>query len=160
MPRSLVADDLRALMRRFPSGVAVVTVDAEGERLGLTVGTLVPLSLEPPLVGISIARDAAIHELLRQAGGFAVSLLASGQEAVAQHFARGVPPIAHWHGIAHRQGAHGAPLLEGALGWLECRVWAEWPTGDHTFFAGEVLECELGSAQPPLLYLDRRYRSV
>jgi flavin reductase (DIM6/NTAB) family NADH-FMN oxidoreductase RutF len=152
-------DDLRALMRRFPSGVAVVTVDAEGERLGLTVGTLVSLSLEPPLVGISVAREAALHELLRVAGGFAVSLLAAGQEAVAQHFARGVPPIAHWHGVAHREGARGAPLLEDALGWLECRVSAELETGDHTLFAGEVLECELGAAQPPLLYLDGRYRS-
>ena len=103
-------------MRRFPAGVAVVTVDADGERLGLTVGTLVSLSVEPPLVGISIARAAALHELLREAGGFAVSLLAAGQEAVAQHFARGVPPIAHWHGIEFREGKHGAPLLEGALG--------------------------------------------
>jgi flavin reductase len=150
-------DDLRALLRRFPSGVAVVTVDANGERLGLTVGTFVPLSLEPPLVGISIAREAALHELLREAGGFGVSLLAAGQEAVAQHFARGVPPIAHWHGIEFREGARG-PLLEGALGWVECKLWDEWPAGDHTFFAAEVLACELGDARPPLLYLDRRYR--
>jgi flavin reductase (DIM6/NTAB) family NADH-FMN oxidoreductase RutF len=157
---SAFVDDLRALMRRLPSGVAVVTVDADGERLGLTVGTLVSLSLEPPLVGIAIAREAALHELLRVAGGFAVSLLAAGQEAVAQHFARGVPPIAHWHGIAQREGARGAPLLEGALGWLECSVWAEWEAGDHTFFAGEVLTCELGQAQPPLLYLDGRYRPL
>ena len=153
-------DDLRALMRRFPSGVAVVTVDTDEERLGLTVGTLVSLSLEPPLVGISIAREAAMHELLRRAGGFALSLLAAGQEAVAQHFARGVPPIAHWHGIAHREGASGAPLLEGALGWLECRTWAEHDAGDHTFFVGEVLGVELGTAAPPLLYVDGRYRSL
>jgi flavin reductase (DIM6/NTAB) family NADH-FMN oxidoreductase RutF len=146
-------------MRRFPAGVAVVTVDADGERLGLTVGTLVSLSVEPPLVGISIARAAALHELLREAGGFAVSLLAAGQEAVAQHFARGVPPIAHWHGIEFREGNHGAPLLEDALGWIECSLWAEWPVGDHTFFAGEALECALGAAKPPLLYLDRRYVS-
>jgi flavin reductase (DIM6/NTAB) family NADH-FMN oxidoreductase RutF len=153
-------DDLRGLMRRFPSGVAVVTVDVNGERLGLTVGTLVSLSVEPPLVGISIAREAALHELLREAGGFAVSLLAADQESVAQHFARGVPPIAHWHGIATIEGARGAPLIDGALGWLECSLWAEWAAGDHTFFIGEVLECELGRAHPPLLYLDGRYRPL
>jgi len=147
-------------MRRFPAGVAVMTVDVDGERLGLTVGTLVSLSLEPPLVGAAIAREAAMHELLRQAGGFALSLLGTGQEAVAQHFARGVPPIAHWHGIAHREGSAGAPLLEGALGWLECRTWAEYEAGDHTLFVGEVLECELGAPAPPLVYLDRRYRPV
>lgn len=147
-------------MRRFPAGVAVVTVDAEGERLGLTVGTLVPLSLDPALVGISIAREAALHELLRSAGGFAASLLAAGQEAVAQHFARGVPPIAHWHGIAHREGSEGAPLIDGALGWLECRTWAEYDAGDHTFFVGEVLSCELGAPAPPLVYVDGRYRPL
>jgi len=147
-------------MRRLPSGVAVVTVDAGGERLGLTVGTLVSLSFVPALVGIAIAREAAMHELLRDAGGFAVSLLAADQEAQAQHFARGVPPIAHWHGIAHREGARGAPLLDGALGWLECRNWSEYPAGDHTFFVGEVLEATLGDARPPLVYLDRRYRPL
>ena len=150
---------LRALMRRYPSGVAVLTVDAEGERLGLTVGTLVPLSVAPPLVGVSVAREAAMHELLRAAGAFALSLLASDEEAVAQHFARGVPPIAHWHGIALREGV-GAPLLDGALGWLECRTSAEVPAGDHTFFVGEVLRAELGAARPPLVYLDRRYRAL
>src|SRR5207248_7037854 len=119
------------------------TVDAAGERLGLTVGTFVGLSLEPPLIGISISRDAAIHEILRDAGGFALSLLAAGQEAVAQHFARGVPPIAHWHGIVTREGEHGAPLIEGALGWIECRTETEHSVGDHTLVVGEVLACEL-----------------
>jgi flavin reductase (DIM6/NTAB) family NADH-FMN oxidoreductase RutF len=152
-------DELRALMRRFPAGVAVVTVDVGGERLGLTVGTLVALSLEPPLVGISLAREAALHELLREAGGFSASLLAAGQEAVAQHFARGVPPIAHWHGIATREGARG-PLIADAMGWLECDLRADWEAGDHTFFVGEVVDLELGAAKPPLLYLDRRYISV
>ena len=112
--------DLRELLRRYPTGVAVLTVDAGGQRLGLTVGTLVSLSLDPPLVGFAISNKAAMHELLREAGGCAVSLLAAGQEWLAQHFARGVPPIAMWHGIATETGATGAPLLVGALGWLEC----------------------------------------
>jgi flavin reductase (DIM6/NTAB) family NADH-FMN oxidoreductase RutF len=98
-----------------------------------------------------------MHELLRSAGGFAVSLLSAEQDAVAQHFARGVPPFAHWHGIATRPGAAGAPLLDGALGWLECRTAGEHPAGDHTFFVGEVLSAERGEAAAPLVYLDRRY---
>ena len=73
-------DELRSLLGRFPSGVAVVTLHAGGQRVGLTVGTLVGLSLEPPLVGFSVAREAALHELLREAGRCAVSLLAAGQE--------------------------------------------------------------------------------
>ena len=98
-------EDLRALLGRYPSGVCIVTVDAGGQKLGLTVGSLVSLSLEPPLVGFAVSRDAAMHELLREAGGCAISLLAAGQEWLAQHFARGVPPIAMWHGVATSDGA-------------------------------------------------------
>jgi flavin reductase len=151
-------EELRRLMRRFPSGVAVVSVDVEGERLGLTVSSLQSLSLEPPLVGVALSRQAALHELLRRAGGFAASLLAEGQEDVAAHFARGVPPIALWTGIATRRGgATGAPLVEGALGWVECRTAAEHAIGDHTLFLGEVLVVELGASARPLVYVDGAY---
>jgi flavin reductase (DIM6/NTAB) family NADH-FMN oxidoreductase RutF len=144
-------EELRSLMRRFPTGVAVVTVDLEGERLGLTVASLVSLSLEPPLVGTAISRQAALHELLRAAGAFGVSLLAEGQAALAAHFSRGVPPIALWRGIPVRDGTLGVPLLEGALGWLECQTAGEHAAGDHTFFVGEVVEVEHGARARPLV---------
>lgn len=152
--------DLRALLGRYPTGVSVVTVDASGQKLGLTVGSLVGLSLEPPLVGFAISRDAAMHELLREAGGCAVSLLAAGQDWLAQHFSRGVPPIAMWHGIATEAGASGAPLLVGALGWLECALRDELAAGTHTFFVCEVLRLEPGVDAPPLLRLGGEYRAV
>jgi len=138
----------------------VLTVDVEGERLGLTVGSLVSLSLDPPLVGVSVSRQAAMHELLRRGDGFALSLLAGDQEGVAQHFARGIPPLAHWHGIATRPEAEGGPLLDDAIGWLECRTAAEHAAGDHTLFVGEVLTAERGRPAPPLVYVDQRYLSL
>ena len=111
-------EELREAMRRFPAPVAVVTTVLEGERFGLTVGSLVSLSLNPPLVGISIGRDSSSHEPIRRAGGWAVSLLAGSQADVAQHFARsGIPPVALWVGVDVRDGrrgpralAHHAPL--------------------------------------------------
>ena len=63
-----------------------------------------------------------------------------------------------WHGIASREGAAGAPLLVGALGWLECRLDAEHETGDHTLFVGEVLSVELGEPAPPLVHVESGYR--
>jgi flavin reductase len=155
----MAGDELRAVMRRFPAGVAVVTVDLAGERVGLTVASLVSLSLDPPLVGVAIRRDAALHELLRAAKTFAVSLLAAGQEALAQHFARGVPPIALWEGIPTRD-AEGPPQLEGALGWLTARVTAEHETGDHTFFVGAVETAEPGPAQSPLVFHGQSYLAL
>jgi flavin reductase (DIM6/NTAB) family NADH-FMN oxidoreductase RutF len=153
------AEELRELMRRFPAGVAIVSVDLGGERVGLTIGTLIPLSLDPPLVGFAVRREAALHELLRATSIFGASLLAAGQESLAQHFARGVPPIALWEGIAVRAG-DGPPLLEGAIGWLTGRVSAEVPAGEDTFFVGEVHSVEAGTRDRPLAYVDRRYISA
>jgi flavin reductase (DIM6/NTAB) family NADH-FMN oxidoreductase RutF len=152
-------DELREVMRRYPVGVSVVTVDRQGERLGLTVASLVPVALEPPLVGISISRQAALHELLRAAGGFSVSLLGADQVELAQHFARGVPPIALWHGIEILDASRG-PLLAGAAGWLECGLEAEHEAGDHTLFIGLVERAEHGADGPPLLRLGGEYRSA
>ena len=152
-------EELKAVMQRYPTGVAVVTVDLEGERLGLTVASLISVALEPPLVAISVARQAALHELLRGAGGFAVSLLGSGQIELAQHFARGVPPIALWHGIDRRDGVRG-PLLEGALGWLECALADEHAAGDHTLFVGLVERVEAGTQGKPLVRLGGDYSAA
>ena len=145
------------MLSRFPHGVAVVTVSVGENRLGLTVGSLVSLSLEPPLVGFAVSREAAMHELLREAGGCAISLLAAGQDWLAQHFARGVPPIAMWHGVATEAGARGAPLLVGALGWLECEVSDEHAVGTHTFFVCSVLRVESGEEAPGLVRVREAY---
>jgi flavin reductase len=143
-------------MRRFPAGVSVVTVDLEGERLGLTLGTLVTLSLEPPLVGFAIRKDAALHELLRRAGDFGISLLAAGQAGIAQHFARGIPPIGLWTGIDVLDD-EGPPLIAGAVGWLRGRLLAEHPAGSHTFFVGEVESAAPGPTDRPLAYFGQAY---
>ena len=152
--------ELRSVSSRCASGICVVTVDASGQRLGLTVGSLVTLSLEPPLVGFAVSREAAMHELLREAGGCAISLLAAGQEWLAQHFARGVPPIAMWHGVATAEGSEGAPLLVGAVGWLECALAQEVAAGTHTFFVCEVRRVELGADAPSLVRVRGEYHGV
>lgn len=153
----MAGDELKALMREVPQPVSVVTVDAGGQKAGLTVVSLVSLSLEPPLVGVAVRRHAALHELVREAGAFAVSILAAGQEALAQHFARGVPPIILWQGIETHTGELGAPLLEGALGWIECRLASEHPTGDHTFFVGDVVSAAHGPGREALVHLRQAY---
>jgi flavin reductase (DIM6/NTAB) family NADH-FMN oxidoreductase RutF len=154
-------DELRAAMGRVPAGVAVVTVAVDGQRLGLTVASLVSLSLEPPLVGFAIRRDAALHELLREARELAISVLAAGQEHLAQHFARGVPPIALWELIPLRPDAGDPPQLDGAAAWLRCRLTDEHETGDHTFFVAEVEAAEPGAAATrPLVFHGQAYTDL
>ena len=153
----MAGEELREVMRRFPAPVAVVTTEVDGERFGLTVGSLVSLSLSPPLVGISIGKDSSSHEPIRRAGGWAASLLAAGQAGIAQHFARsGIPPLALWTGVAVRDGARG-PRVEGAIGWLECRTVSEHDAGDHTIFVGEVESTELGTASGGLVYRNSEF---
>jgi 3-hydroxy-9,10-secoandrosta-1,3,5(10)-triene-9,17-dione monooxygenase reductase component len=152
-------EDLRALMRFVPHNVAVLAVDHDGDRMGVTISSLVSLSLEPPLVGISVGKQASLYELLRQAGTFAVSLLGGDQEEIALRFAAGRPPIVHWEGVDIREGQF-APLVEGALGWLEARTRAEHDAGDHTLFIADVVSVERGPAQSALLYRDRSYHPL
>jgi flavin reductase (DIM6/NTAB) family NADH-FMN oxidoreductase RutF len=150
-------EELREVMRRFPAPVAVVTTALDEERFGLTVGSLVSLSLEPPLVGISIGKDSSSHEPIRRAGGWSASLLSGAQADIAQHFGRsGIPPVALWNGVDVRDGSHG-PLVNQSLAWLECRTTSEHDVGDHTIFVGEVESTELGQPGPGLVYRDGVY---
>ena len=148
----------RSLFRRWPTGVSVVVAESSSRRAGLTVNSLVSLSLDPPLVGISLARSASLFEVLREADGWAVSLLAGDQDQLAQHFARSVPPLVLWDGIAVRDD--NPRLLAGAVGWLLVRTIDEVDAGDHVFFVGEVLSIEPGPDRGSLVYLDRAYTGL
>ena len=146
-------------MRFWPHGVSVLSVDYEGDRMGVTLSSLVSLSLEPPLVGVSIGKQASLYELLRNAGAFAVSLLGAEQDDLARRFAAGHPPIVHWSGVDLVDGGH-APRLAGALGWIEARSIAEHDAGDHTFFIGDVVAIEHGPAKSALMYRESTYHRL
>jgi flavin reductase len=149
----------RALFRRWPAGVSIVVADVDGMRHGRTVSSLVSLSLDPALVGISIAQSASIHELLRGAETWAVSVLAGEQDELAQRFARsGVPPFVLWDDVAVRDDD--PRLIAGAAGWMTARTIDTLVTGDHTFFVGAVESVEEGTASTSLSYVYRGYRAI
>lgn len=128
---------LRGGFGRFPTGVAVVTFQTSGagtdedRRHGLTVNSFTPVSLDPPLVLVSIQRTAASHDLMRDRP-FVVNVLGAEQEPLARHFA-GRPcldPV--W------VTEDSAPRLAGTLAWFACSPWAAYPGGDHTLYLGQV----------------------
>lgn len=153
-------DDLTVLLDGYPGGACVVAADAEGRRLGLTVDSLRTLSLDPPLVGFSVAGDSPIKDILQDAGGCAISVLAGGQEWLADHFAEGARPIAMWHGLASEPGAVGAPLFVGALGWLECSLLDLVELGSRTFCVCAVRRVEQGTEAPALVRVRGVYGTV
>ena len=153
-----LGQEQRSLFRRWPAGVSVVVAELDGRRHGLTVSSLVSLSLDPPLVGISIAHQASLHELLRDAGSWTASILAGDQQELAKHFARSVPPLILWNGIEVRDDD--PRLLAGAAGWLKAHTVDELRTGDHTFFVGHVDEVEEGTAATSLSYVHQGYTAL
>jgi flavin reductase (DIM6/NTAB) family NADH-FMN oxidoreductase RutF len=152
-------EELRGLMRLWPHGVSILSVDLDGDRMGVTVSSLVSLSLDPPLVAVSIGKQASCYELLRRAGRFAVSLLGADQEELARRFASGWPPIVHWQGVPTVEGAF-APLIEGALGWIEATTRAEHDAGDHTLFVADVVSVEHGPSRQALVYRESTYHAL
>src|SRR4051794_13303938 len=138
----------RELFRRWPAGVSVVVAEAGGRRAGLTVSSLVSLSLDPPLVAISLAHVASLFEVLQEAEEWTASILSGEQGWLAQHFARSIPPLVLWDGVPVREDD--PRLLADAVGWLRVRTIEEVRAGDHTLFVGSVVDLEHGSGRTSL----------
>lgn len=152
---------LRDVMARHAAAVAVVTTRHEEGLYGLTVSAFCSVSLEPPLVLVCIDRLARSHALIAAAGSYAVSLLGWQQMLLADRFAGRGPLIGPgFEGVPWRTAATGAPILEGALAWVDCRLWATYDGGDHGIFVGQVQAAGLGETGEPLLSLNRRFARV
>jgi flavin reductase (DIM6/NTAB) family NADH-FMN oxidoreductase RutF len=152
----------RQVMGRFATGVTIVSVVDDGVRYGMTVNSLTSVSLDPVLVLFCCEEDASLHAPLLSAGAWAVSILGLEHEQVSRWFAtRGTRGVDQFDGYDVDPGPiTGAPLLRGALGWLECRTWATYDGGDHTIVVGEVLGVAAGSDTVPLLYHRGAYRTL
>jgi flavin reductase len=154
--------ELRQLMSRFVTGVTVVAArdPGNGEPHGLTANSVCSVSLDPPLVLVCVSNRARTHAVIARARSFSVSVLCEGQEAVSRRFAEPAG-VSRFDGVEYRVGATGAPILSGALAWLECRLWASYPGGDHTIYVGEVVG--LGGSdgrRAPLVFYRGRYDAV
>ena len=151
----MAGEEQRAFFRRWPAGVSVVVAESGGRRAGLTVSSLVSVSLAPPLVSIALGRSASLFEVLDEAGAWGVSILAGDQAHLAQHFARSVPPLVQWDGIPVRPDD--PRLLAGAAGWIVARTVDRLGAGDHVIFVGATEALEQGPGAGGLVYHDRRY---
>ena len=146
--------EFRQALGHFAAGVTVVTAAFDGQRGGITVTAFTSLSLDPPLVLICIDKRARMHDRFRVGGHFAVNMLAADQELASREFATSAgDPFAE---IGYRDGASGAPLLEGALCSIECQVVEQLAGGDHTIFVGQVEATHVREGKP-LLYFRGGY---
>jgi flavin reductase (DIM6/NTAB) family NADH-FMN oxidoreductase RutF len=148
----------RQALSQFATGITVVTTrDAVGVPLGLTVNAFCSVSLDPPLVLVSIDNRSEATAGLLASGVFGISILAEDQEDWSRRFAAGGPE--KFAGVDLLAGLSGVPLIPGALAHVECRVASVYPGGDHTLYLGEVMDLNVAEGRP-LLYHNRGYRRL
>lgn len=147
-------ESFRRALRRFATGVTVVTVDHDGELHGMTASSFASVSLEPPLILVCLDQTSHTRALILEKGSFVVNILGADQEQVSRSFSK--PGIKPFDRLGHRAGEMGDPLLDGAIAWIECRLDQMVTAGDHDIFVGEVLACGDRDGAP-LLYYDRSY---
>lgn len=143
--------EFRRILGHWASGVAVVATRQDDKLCGLTANAIASVSLQPPLILVCVEQSADSHNCIRSAGVFSVNMLDAGQERIARRFATWEVNT-KFEGLAFRSETTGAPILDDALAWLDCRVWAEYPAGDHTIFVGEVLAGDAREGTPLLYY--------
>src|SRR5437667_12060205 len=140
------------VLRHFTYGLYAVTVKREGDEHAVTANCVSEGSFEPPMVVVTVERRSKIIELIRDAHHFAINVFHEGQRDLAEKLGRaGAGASQKLKGIKTKPTpASGAPVLADALGWVECRVVATLPSGDHTLVLGEVVEAgvEHDGAQP------------
>ena len=146
----------RDVMAQWPSGVTVVTTLVDGAWHGMTASSFSSVSLDPPLVSVCLDRRLYSHGLISSSGVFGINVLAKDQAEVARVFAGMVPGVEdRFAGESWTTAETGTPLLDSALGWLDCRVVHEYPGGDHTIFVGEVVAGHAARRTAPLLFHSR-----
>ena len=152
------AQELRRVMGHFATGVAVITTkDQDGAPQGLTANAFMSLSLNPPLVLISVDKGATCYGCFEPNNGFTVNFLSEDQEEISRRFAtKGVDKFAD---LKWQAGSNGAAVIDGALGSVECKITNCYDGGDHTIVVGEILNVA-GNGERPLLFFKGKYQRL
>ncbi len=151
-------NELRRVMGHFATGVTIITTfNSAGDRHGLTANAFTSVSLEPPLLLICVDKKAESYPCFEQSKVFTVNVLKDDQEALSRKFA--VSGGEKFQGVAYHPGANGAPILDGAIAFLECKVTASYDGGDHTIYVGEIEEAQTREGKP-LLFFRGGYREL
>jgi flavin reductase (DIM6/NTAB) family NADH-FMN oxidoreductase RutF len=140
----------RQVLGHFPTGVTVITADLGGVPVGLTIGSFTSVSLDPPLVGFLPGKSSTSWPDIEQAGHFCVNVLSVDQTDLCWKFAKDTDD--KFVDVPWRAAASGAPILDGVLAWIDCRIQAVVEAGDHWFVLGHVLDLDAHDGVPLLFH--------
>ena len=150
------SQQFRAALGMFATGVTIITARGEdGSLVGLTANSFNSVSLSPPLVLWSLSRGAGSMPVFSRGSHYAINILAAEQMDLAKRFA--MRDIDRFAGVDWREGAGGAPVIEGAAATFECANRSRYEEGDHVIFVGEVECCDARAGAHPLIFHGGRY---
>lgn len=148
-------------MRHWTTGVSVVTSFYGDSQHGMTVNSLASLSLDPPMVSVSLANATRTYELVERTGVFGVTILAADQQNISDRFAGRDGSVENrFKGLDTFTLCSGVPFLRGGLAFLDCRVVFSYPLPNSTLFIGQVVAVESLQEADPLIYHNRVYRKL
>ena len=155
---SIDSRTFRQTVGRFVTGVTVIAIDVDGEIRAMTANSFTSLSLDPPLILFCVAHTSSTWPRIEEAGMFAVNILGEDHEALSNLFAK--KGAERFSQTPWRVGVSGAPVLEEAIAYLDCRFEAEYPGGDHKIIVGRVLDLDMREGSRPLLFFKGGYERM
>lgn len=151
-------EDFRASLGRFASGITIVTsADSEKRFHGMTVSAFCSVSLDPPLILVSISKETGSHHSIAESKKFVVNILSEGQEDLSDLFA--APVHDKFERVEFSESPHGLPVLLGTLASMECDLRYSYDGGDHTIYVGEIENAAVNDGDP-LVHFRGGYRSL
>jgi len=160
----LISEQLREGMRYWASGVGVASAAYQGVRHGMTVSSFTSISLEPPLVIVSLNNETRTHDLVLKSGAFGVTLLVEEQQEISNRFAGQIEDEQdRFVGLDTFTLETGSPFLSGGLAFFDCRLIHTFETATTTVMFGEVVAARVGTGageKQPLVYQNRAYRRL
>ena len=158
MPAEIQSNGLREILRRYPTGVTVVTSLLDGKPWGGTMNSFTSVSMDPPIVAIFVMEKGRTTTAINQTGRFVVNILKHDQEKEAKQFASDNLPD-KFHDIRYSESGNGIPVIDGTLGYIECDLLEARKIADHVLFLGSVASSEVTRDEEALVYYRRAFRS-
>ena len=153
---TLDSETLRRAMRGWTTGVAVITAVHEGRRYGMTINSFTSISLEPPLISVTLKQLTHTHELVEKSGEFSLTVLSADQANLSDRFAGKIADIIdRFDGVETEKLLFEAPLIKGGMAYFNCRVVNTFPVGENTLFVAEVVAAQGEGEGNPLVYHNR-----
>lgn len=155
---ALDPEKLRHAMRAWTTGVAIVTSIYEDQQYGMTVNSFTSISLEPPLICVTLKQLTHTHDLVVKSGMFSVTILTSAQKELSDRFAGKMPNITdRFEGVQTETISLDSPVFKEGMAYFDCVVLSSMPVGENTLFVAEVVDARGEGGGNPLVYHNREY---